>query len=87
LAKLKQSTFSITANDFGFSLTTSEDYDFSIIKKEADYFLDNKKLEKDLEKAINFSELTKRRFKNIAQISGLVNQNNPPKQKILPNLK
>jgi len=81
LAKLKQSTFSITANDFGFSLTTAEDYDYSIIKKEADYFLDNKKLEEDLEKAINFSELTKRRFKNIAQISGLVNQNNPTKTK------
>ena len=81
MAKVKQSTFSITANDFGFSLTTSEDYDFSIIKKEADYFLDNKKLEEDLENAINFSELTKRRFKNIAQISGLVNQNNPTKTK------
>jgi ATP-dependent Lhr-like helicase len=81
LAKVKQSTFSITANDFGFSLTTSEDYDFSIIKKELDYFLDNKKLEEDLEHAINFSELTKRRFKNIAQISGLVNQNNPTKSK------
>jgi len=81
LAKLKQSTFSITANDFGFSLTTSDDYDFSIIKKEVDYFLDNKKLEEDLENAINFSELTKRRFKNIAQISGLVNQNNPTKSK------
>jgi len=81
LAKLKQSTFSITANDFGFSLTTAEDYDFSIIKKEADYFLNNKKLEEDLENAINFSELTKRRFKNIAQISGLVNQNNPTKTK------
>jgi len=58
LAKLKQTTFSITANDFGFSLTTAEDYDFSIIKKEADYFFDNKKLEEDLENAINFSELT-----------------------------
>ena len=51
MAKLKQSTFSITANDFGFSLTTAEDYDFSIVKKEADYFLDNKKLEEDLENA------------------------------------
>jgi len=80
-SKLKQSTFSISANDFGFCLTTSDDYDFSLIKNEAEYFLDNKNLEKDLENAINFSELTKRRFKNIAQISGLVNQNNPTKAK------
>ncbi len=81
LAKKKPSTFSITANDFGFSLTTSEDYDFSIIEKEFPYLINSKNLEGDLENAINFSELTKRRFKNIAQISGLVNQNNPTKTK------
>ncbi len=81
LAKKKKSTFSITANDFGFSLTASEDYDFKIIKEEFFYLIENKNLEDDLENAINFSELTKRRFKNIAQISGLVNHNNPTKTK------
>ena len=81
LAKKKQSTFSITTNDFGFSLTTSEDYDFSFLEEEFSYLVENKNLEEDLENAINFSELTKRRFKNIAQISGLVNQNNPTKTK------
>ncbi len=81
LAKKKQSTFSITSNDFGFSLTTSEDYDFSIIEEEFSYLIENKNLEEDLENAINFSELTKRRFKNIAQISGLINLNNPNKTK------
>ena len=80
-ARKKQSTFSITTNDFGFGLTTTEDYDFSIIIKESSYFFESKNLEEDLEKAINFSELTKRRFKNIAQISGLVNQNNINKSK------
>ncbi len=80
-ANKKKSTFSISANDFGFSLTTSENYDFSIIEKEFSYFIENRNLEEDLENAINFSELTKRRFKNIAQISGLVNQNNPTKTK------
>ena len=80
-ARKKQSTFSITTNDFGFGLTTTEDYDFSIISKESSYFFESKNLEEDLEKAINFSELTKRRFKNIAQISGLVNQNNINKSK------
>ncbi len=85
-ARLKESTFSITANDFGFSLTTSQEYDFSIIKNKAEYFLERKNLDKDLESAINFSELTKRRFKNIAQISGLVNQNNPTKSKTASQL-
>lgn len=80
-ANKRKSTFSISANDFGFSLTTSENYDFSIVEKEFSYLIENKNLEEDLENAINFSELTKRRFKNIAQISGLVNQNNPTKAK------
>ena len=80
-ANKRQSTFSISTNDFGFSLTTSEDYDFSIIEKEFSYFIENNNLIEDLENAINFSELTKRRFKHIAQISGLVNPNNPTKSK------
>ena len=49
LAKKKQSTFSITTNDFGFSLTTSEEYDFSILEKEFSYLIENKNLEEDLE--------------------------------------
>ena len=43
--------------------------------------MSRKSLEKDLESAINFSELTKNKFKNIAQISGLINNNNPSKLK------
>ena len=79
-SKGNKTTFSITANDFGFSLTTYQDYDFSLIRDELSNLLDTINLEKDLANAINFSELTKRKFKNIAQISGLVN-NNPIKSK------
>ena len=43
--------------------------------------MSSRNLEKDLESAINFSELTKNKFKNIAQISGLINHNNPSKLK------
>ncbi len=80
-AKLNKNTFSISANDFGFSLTTDQKYDFSIISKNPSYFLTTNNLENDLESAINFSELTKKQFKNIAQISGLVNNNNPTRIK------
>ena len=78
--KKSKTTFSITANDFGFSLTTYKDFDFSLIKSELSNLIDTNNLEEDLENAVNFSELTKRKFKNIAQISGLVN-NNPVKTK------
>ncbi len=77
LAKVNKNTFSITSNDFGFSLTTSINYDFSKLKEQLIDFLSVNQLEKDLQSAINFSELTKKRFKKIAQISGLVNNHTP----------
>ncbi len=80
-ANMNKSTFSITANDFGFSLTSKENYDFSLLKSNLSYFMNSKNIAEDLENAINFSELTKNKFKNIAQISGLVNNNNPSKLK------
>ena len=79
--KISKCTFTISSNDFGFCLTTHKDFDFSILNKVINKFLDIKNLDQDLENAINFSELTKKKFKNIAQISGLVNNNNPNKLK------
>tara|TARA_Y100001968_G_scaffold54107_1_gene45200 strand:- start:4160 stop:6634 length:2475 start_codon:yes stop_codon:yes gene_type:complete len=76
-AKRLKTTFIISANDFGFSLTTYEDFDFPSILKEPSSLLDSKNLNEDLENAINLSELTKRKFKNIAQVSGLINNNTP----------
>ncbi len=78
-ANLNKTTFSISANDFGFSITAFGKYDFSLLNNHLSYFLSTNNLENDLENAINFSELTKKKFKNIAQISGLVNNNNPNK--------
>ncbi len=80
-ANLNKATFSITSNDFGFSITSTENYDFSLLTNYLPYFMSSKNLAKDLESAINFSELTKNNFKNIAQISGLINNNNPSKLK------
>ncbi len=80
-AHLNKATFSINANDFGFSLTSTGNYNFSLLNNYLSDFMSSKNLEKDLESAINFSELTKNKFKNIAQISGLINNNNPSKLK------
>ena len=77
LTKVNKNTFSITSNDFGFSLTTSNKYDFYKIEEQLKDLLSINQLEKDLQSAINFSELTKKRFKKIAQISGLVNNHSP----------
>ena len=85
-ANLNKATFSITANDFGFSLTSNENYDFSLLNNHLSYFMSSENLAKDLDNAINFSELTKNKFKNIAQISGLINNNNPSKLKTASQL-
>ena len=80
-ANINKATFNIAANDFGFSITSNESYDFSLLTNYLSYFMSSENLAKDLESAINFSELTKNKFKNIAQISGLINNNNPSKLK------
>ena len=85
-ANLKEGTFSITANDFGFSLTSTSNYDFSLLKNHLSYFQKIENFEQDLESAINLSELTKKNFKKIAQISGLVNNNYPSKSKTATQL-
>ena len=85
-AEINKNTFSIAVNDFGFSLTTSKDYDFSIVKSQISRFLNTNNLDRDLKSALNFSELSKKRFRQIAQISGLVNNNNPLRAKSFSQL-
>ena len=70
-------TFSMSFNDYGFELLSDKPF-----LKEA--FLDNNLLTKDhlnedLEKSINISEMARRRFRDIAVISGLVFQGFPNK--------
>jgi ATP-dependent Lhr-like helicase len=70
-------TFSMSFNDYGFELLSDQPF-----AKED--FLDNNlltldHLHEDLEKSINVSEMARRRFRDIAVISGLVFQGFPNK--------
>ena len=70
-------TFSMSFNDYGFELLSDQPF-----SKED--FLDNNlltldHLHEDLEKSINVSEMARRRFRDIAVISGLVFQGFPNK--------
>ena len=80
-ATLSTGTFNIASNDFGFGLTCEKNYNFDIVSDNLSYFLNTENLEDDLQNAINFSQLSKKKFKTIAQISGLVNNNTPTKVK------
>ena len=70
-------TFSMSFNDYGFELLSDQPF-------AKDDFLDNNlltlnHLNEDLEKSINVSEMARRRFRDIAVISGLVFQGFPSK--------
>ena len=77
ISLLKPISFSMSFNDYGFELLSDQ-----VFSK--DDFLDNNLLTKDhlnddLEKSINISEMSRRRFRDIAVISGLVFQGFPDK--------
>ena len=70
-------SFSMSFNDYGFELLSDQPF-------AKDDFLDNnlltlEHLHEDLEKSINISEMARRRFRDIAVISGLVFQGFPNK--------
>ena len=73
LARHRPSTITVSVNDYGFELLAPKGYPFDeLLELHGDALLDERHLEADLERAINLSELCRRRFRAIAQISGLV---------------
>ncbi|MCH7400443.1 ligase-associated DNA damage response DEXH box helicase [Belliella kenyensis] len=71
-------TFSIAMNDYGFELLTDEKFDFESFLEEGILFSEDQ-ITDDLIHCINESEMAKRRFRDIATISGLVFQGYPGK--------
>lgn len=77
ISLLSPISFSMSFNDYGFELLSDQAFD-------RDAFFDNNllspsHLQEDLEKSINVSEMARRRFRDIAVISGLVFQGFPNK--------
>ena len=80
LAKLQRATITVSVNDYGFELLASKGYPFEeLVRDHQRRLLDDTHLERDLEEALNLSELCRRRFRAIAQISGLILQGYPGK--------
>ncbi|WP_256010935.1 ligase-associated DNA damage response DEXH box helicase [Desertivirga xinjiangensis] len=70
IAKLRNATFSIAMNDYGFELLSDQE----ILIREAldqDLFTTDKLLE-DIQLSLNANEMARRRFRDIAHIAGLV---------------
>jgi ATP-dependent Lhr-like helicase len=73
LARHHPGTFTVSVNDYGFELLAARDYPFEeLLELHGPALLDPEGLLEDLERAVNLSELCRRRFRSIAQVSGLV---------------
>ena len=82
LARHRASTITVSVNDYGFELLAPKTYPFEeLLDLHGDDLLDQANLEGDLERALNFSELCRRRFRAIAQVSGLISQAMPGQNK------
>ena len=82
LARHRPSTVTVSVNDYGFELLAPKGYPFEeLLDLHGDSLLAVDELEADLEQAVNLSELCRRRFRAIAQVSGLINQSMPGQNK------
>lgn len=82
LTRQQRGTMTVSVNDYGFELLAPNGYPIEeLLEDHLDELLDDTTLEKDLEQALNLSELCRRRFRNIAQIAGLLVQGFPGKNK------
>ncbi|MEZ5648970.1 MAG: ligase-associated DNA damage response DEXH box helicase [Burkholderiaceae bacterium] len=75
VARERPATFSISVNDYGFELLCPEPLDWS--ERFSPALLDDTDLLDDVLASLNAAELSQRRFREIARISGLVFQGHP----------
>ncbi|MDN3581867.1 ligase-associated DNA damage response DEXH box helicase [Mucilaginibacter flavus] len=71
ISKIRNASFSIAMNDYGFELLTDEDVPIEDVLENTGFFsLDN--LIDDIQHSLNANEMARRRFRDIAHIGGLV---------------
>ncbi|QYD71933.1 ligase-associated DNA damage response DEXH box helicase [Paraburkholderia edwinii] len=72
-------TFSISANDYGFELLSSQPFDWASLIDGGLFSATH--LTDDIMESLNASELAMRRFREIARVSGLIYQSHPGQHK------
>jgi ATP-dependent Lhr-like helicase len=77
ISKIKPISFSIAMNDYGFELLS--DIEIPIEQALAQHVFSTENLQADIEQSVNETEMAKRRFREVAAISGLVFMGYPGK--------
>lgn len=78
IARNKPISFSIAMNDYGFELLSDQELDPKLLSKE---LFSTKNLNADIQASMNAVEMSRRKFRDIAKISGLIFQGFPGKYK------
>lgn len=71
ISKIKNASYSIAMNDYGFELLTDEDIPIMEALETDDLFSIHNLLD-DIQQSLNANEMARRRFRDIAHIGGLV---------------
>ena len=82
LTDLEKGTITVSVNDYGFELLAPRSFPMQqLVEHQLEELLGLDDLEADLERALNLSELCRRRFRAIAQVAGLTVQGYPGSSK------
>ena len=83
IAKVTPATLTVTANDYGIELLSPEPQPLKICTDQWSSIVQHDNIDRDLEQALNLSELVRRQFRATARISGLIFEGYPGRQKSL----
>jgi ATP-dependent helicase Lhr and Lhr-like helicase len=77
-------TFSFAVSEYGFEVLAPADYKFDVDQMKE--ILSTENLSVDIQKSLNMTQLAKKQFREIAQVSGLIQQNRPGDRRTMKNL-
>ncbi len=80
MSKSDPSSYSIAMNDYGFELLSNREFDMEKLKDPAIFSAPG--ITSDINASVNFTEMARRRFRDIAVISGLVFRGYPGDRKL-----
>lgn len=84
MSELSKVTFSFAVSEYGLEILAPPDFDFQVDKMRE--FLSVKNLAVDIQKSLNMTQLAKKQFREISQISGLIHQNRAGNKRTMKNL-
>jgi ATP-dependent Lhr-like helicase len=77
-------TFSFSVSEYGLEILAPSDYKFQV--DEMKEFLSLNNLTNDIQRSLNMTQLAKKQFRDIAQVSGLIQQNRAGERRTMKNL-